>query len=549
MAMAIINGTDGDDLLLAEGGGNTLTGGAGQDIFQISAIRTLTIPNIITDFDQLNDTIQIDLPSGSQTTDLVTTQSNNDSIISFAGNQLVIVQNTLVSALDNVTIVISDAVNNLAPTDIIFSNAVTTIDENTNTVNRIKVADFTVTDDNVGINSFSLVGEDADKFEINGTSLFLKAGIVLDFETKPSFEVDINVDDPTVGFTPDTIGNFFLTINNVPEAPRLNSTTPGIIQLSQSDTTNATLTFQKISRQTSNRNELGLFAVDDNQGTINGVTPNQSGYLAEVLQRSQIVFSSLSDNAVDSIFDSKGIRTINIPANATFGFYLATNGSIDDAANNIVFSFPSSNNSFQNAKITPAGSAIQVAFEETSGGGDQDFNDLVFQIQNASGAAPIGITQQSSREIYDLTAIAGNTTATFTINRDAAFNNHIGFYRIEDAQGSIKVGNDIIKPGDSGYLQAVIQNRIAGVDLVGVNGQATTSSGNFQGGALYAPLLIANSATANADFSNVYTAYRLGNADKADHIRLLGDNTFGFEDLAGGGDRDFNDVIVKATFP
>jgi Domain of unknown function (DUF4114) len=50
------------------------------------------------------------------------------------------------------------------------------------------------------------------------------------------------------------------------------------------------------------------------------------------------------------------------------------------------------------------------------------------------------------------------------------------------------------------------------------------------------------------DFSNVYTAYRLGNADRADHIRLLGDNTFGFEDLAGGGDRDFNDLIIKATF-
>jgi hypothetical protein len=31
-----------------------------------------------------------------------------------------------------------------------------------------------------------------------------------------------------------------------------------------------------------------------------------------------------------------------------------------------------------------------------------------------------------------------------------------------------------------------------------------------------------------------------------DHIRLLGNNTFGFEDLAGGGDNDFNDVIIQA---
>jgi Domain of unknown function (DUF4114) len=53
---------------------------------------------------------------------------------------------------------------------------------------------------------------------------------------------------------------------------------------------------------------------------------------------------------------------------------------------------------------------------------------------------------------------------------------------------------------------------------------------------------------ANSDFSNVYTAYSLSNADKVDHIRLLGDNTFGFEDLYGGGDRDFNNIIVKVTF-
>jgi Domain of unknown function (DUF4114) len=546
--MVIINGTDGDDLLLAEGGGNTLTGGLGQDLFQISAIGTIVTPNIITDFDQLNDTIQIDLPTGSQSSDLVTIQAGADAIISFGSSQLVIVQNTLVSALDNVIVVISDAVNNLAPTDIIFSNAITTIDENTNTANRIKVADFTVVDDNVGTNTFSLTGDDADNFEIDGTMLFLKANTVLNFETKTFFDVSINVDDATVGFTPDTFGNFFLAINNVQEAPTITSTAPGLVQLNQGDGTSATLTLQKISRQTSNRNELGLFTVDDNNGTINGIAPSQSGYASQVLQRSQVVFSSLSDGRLDSIFDSQTTRTINLPVNATFGFYLVTNGTIDDATNNIVFSFPSASNSFQNTQITSVGGATRVAFEETNGGGDQDFNDLVFQIQNAANPAPIGITQQSGREIFDLTAVVGNTNATFTINRDAAFNNHVGFYRVEDAQGTIKVGNDLIKPGDSGYLQAVIQNRIAGVDLVGTNGQATTSTSTLQGGALYAPLLIANSNTANATFSNVYTAYRLGNADQADHIRLLGDNTFGFEDLAGGGDRDFNDVIVKATF-
>ncbi|MDJ0693755.1 MAG: DUF4114 domain-containing protein [Mastigocoleus sp. MO_167.B18] len=35
------------------------------------------------------------------------------------------------------------------------------------------------------------------------------------------------------------------------------------------------------------------------------------------------------------------------------------------------------------------------------------------------------------------------------------------------------------------------------------------------------------------------------NSDGADHIHLLGDNTFGFEDLRGGGDESFDDLVVK----
>jgi hypothetical protein len=327
------------------------------------------------------------------------------------------------------------------------------------------------------------------------------------------------------------------------------ATNAGLLQLTPSIGTSS-LTINKISHQATNRNELGIFAVDNIDGTINGIAPSQSGYLAEVVKRSQVVFSALSGNAVDTALDGLNSRTISLPANSAFGFYLAVNGSIDDSPNpaNVLFSFPSSTNSSQNAQITQPNGITQVVFEETSGGGDRDFNDLVFQIQTATGTAPIGITQQGSREIFDLTAVATTAKATFTVQRDAGFDNHISFYKIEDAQGSIKVGNATLKPGDAGYLQAAVQGRLAGIDLVGTNGQTVTSSGDFLGGALYAPLLISNSATANADFSNVYTAYSLGNADRADHIRLLGDNTFGFEDLAGGGDRDFNDLIIKATF-
>lgn len=43
-------------------------------------------------------------------------------------------------------------------------------------------------------------------------------------------------------------------------------------------------------------------------------------------------------------------------------------------------------------------------------------------------------------------------------------------------------------------------------------------------------------------------ATNIANPDRVDHIRLLGDNRFGFEDLFGGGDRDFNDIVVQVKF-
>ena len=45
-----------------------------------------------------------------------------------------------------------------------------------------------------------------------------------------------------------------------------------------------------------------------------------------------------------------------------------------------------------------------------------------------------------------------------------------------------------------------------------------------------------------------YFPYLGANPDAVDHVRLLGDNVFGFEDLLGGGDADFNDVVLQVNF-
>jgi 2',3'-cyclic-nucleotide 2'-phosphodiesterase (5'-nucleotidase family)/uncharacterized protein YjiK len=109
---------------------------------------------------------------------------------------------------------------NQPPTAVIVDNAVNSLPENTNTASRVKLGDIFVTDDGLGTNSLSLSGADAASFELSGTEFYLKAGVSLDFETKPTYEVAINADDTTVGSAPDASVNFTLTLTDVePEAP------------------------------------------------------------------------------------------------------------------------------------------------------------------------------------------------------------------------------------------------------------------------------------------------------------------------------------------
>ncbi|NLQ06622.1 cadherin domain-containing protein, partial [Cylindrospermopsis raciborskii] len=108
---------------------------------------------------------------------------------------------------------------NEAPTGVSLTNTTPAIAENTSTTNRTKVADINITDDALGTETITLTGADAASFEVDGNALYLKAGTVLNHEAKSSYTVTINVDDATVGNTPDVSTNFTLSVTNVNEAP------------------------------------------------------------------------------------------------------------------------------------------------------------------------------------------------------------------------------------------------------------------------------------------------------------------------------------------
>ncbi len=97
--------------------------------------------------------------------------------------------------------------------------SVLSLAENASTVNATAIASLTIQDDGIGTNSLSLTGADAAQFEIVGTSLRLKAGTLLDFESKTSYTVQVVLNDVTLAGGPFATQAITLNITNVDEPP------------------------------------------------------------------------------------------------------------------------------------------------------------------------------------------------------------------------------------------------------------------------------------------------------------------------------------------
>ncbi|MDH6059744.1 DUF4347 domain-containing protein [Chrysosporum bergii ANA360D] len=177
---------------------------------------------------------------------------------------------------------------NKAPTVVTLNNQATTLAENTSTTTRVQVAEIDITDDGLGTNAITLTGDGASSFEVAGNILYLKAGTVLNYEAKASYNVTVNVDDTTVGNTPDLTTNFTLTVTDVNEAPtavtyKVNTATTSI---NEGDSGSQPLTFTVTRENASGESSVGYvfmgnttYNSDYNNIQIGGVAGGVEGVI------------------------------------------------------------------------------------------------------------------------------------------------------------------------------------------------------------------------------------------------------------------------------
>lgn len=126
----------------------------------------------------------------------------------------------------------------------------------------------------------------------------------------------------------------------------------------------------------------------------------------------------------------------------------------------------------------------------------------------------------------------------------ATFQNEIGYYVVDDADGRVAG----LRPSDPGYAHAALsRSQVVFASGRGLGAKADLPiDGNRRIG-LY---LVSNNTTAAAlaGQAPVFFSYSAANGDGFDHVRgqARGDGgvDFRFEDQWGGGDQDFNDAVI-----
>jgi Domain of unknown function (DUF4114) len=288
--------------------------------------------------------------------------------------------------------------------------------------------------------------------------------------------------------------------------------------------------------------EFGSITVDNRAGNINGLTVGSAAYTAAALDRRNVIFSGRSD-ANGQAITSSNVANLSTSEGRAAGQV----GAADLAGNTIFYVTENGQTTFSNAggdrfTTTSAGGLNQLTFRDSAN------QDVRFEVGAALPAFRTnGVSNGASRNV------------SVAISRAAAFNNTLGIYAVDDAEGCFlfddngdgTIDRRLEASNTGGYLAEAIRRSVnPALNQATANNTTASSTLSLRDGQSFGLLLVSNNTLANATLANTVFSYSGANSNRASQVVRLGNGTtevFGFEDQIGGGDRDFNDLIVSVT--
>ncbi|MDS3859650.1 FG-GAP-like repeat-containing protein [Thermosynechococcaceae cyanobacterium BACA0444] len=329
--------------------------------------------------------------------------------------------------------------------------------------------------------------------------------------------------------------------------------TPGPIQVNPGifyipTASDGVLQFHNVTAQGAYR--FGVFQVDDAQGRIGHLLPSDPGYAAAVQARQQTIFQNATSSNLNALTASTAAAALGDPQRLTQSEFQA-------------------NGAFMATQLE--GNQHYGLFFSENGQTQLSIDNGVFHAEaDSRGYVDLRWAKTQLEVGTSVLVTPGQPGYTLTaeveIARGGAYNNTLALFKVDSFTGGLDTTGDGVidtKPGDVAYTQAVlqrIQDPLTGRILPTVN---TIFSSERQtvalaSSTLYGMALIANGSVgqflgtnpSNAPTGPIHSffSFDAANPDGVAHVRRLGQTLWGFEDLFGGGDLDYNDMVVGLTW-
>lgn len=155
--------------------------------------------------------------------------------------------------------------------------------------------------------------------------------------------------------------------------------------------------------------------------------------------------------------------------------------------------------------------------------------------------------------VIDLTTLSQQSSVELTIHlsRDALYKSQSGFYRVVDHKGSVRdsITGEIHTAESDIYEQIALHasNQIGTVGDLQLQGDGYSTDQKaieLGGGLMMAPF----TKVLEKGKEETFFAFDDANSDGINHFKQLAPNQFGMEDTKGGGDLDYNDLIIGFQF-
>jgi hypothetical protein len=276
---------------------------------------------------------------------------------------------------------------------------------------------------------------------------------------------------------------------------------------------------------------------------------NQIGYVALnateslslsydlVKERGTLLFGTLSNNDVPDTTKMGFQRDINLINGQKLMFFEVVDNTLE-----ALLKGGSLDASFRTLDVTKLTDSSATAAK-----GGSSLN--LFLSSGVSGLGELISSQMGDAPVFDFSSLSGQTlTGDVLIAREASYDSTIGFYKLERTDGAVRdsLTNTLVLPGEVGYTAAALRstNLFSGFGSLATANRTnkTADLAAFKDAGLLAPFArVANTG-------ETYFSFSAANSDGLSHFRVLGSGVLGLEDIKGGGDRDFDDLIVAFNF-